>query len=201
MITEDGKIVFKSQLTAFLKYETESKIWILLNDYKEKEGVGADFSLFGLDQPGIYLEIANIQSNLGRDVLNNPDLIADSICDGFLEYFNYTSCLNNDGCNPDCREGDLDCGCVEQSSLKRSLVTCPEGTVCVPPESEVYSSEVGGVCCAGTCCGNNIVEGTEFCDGTDLDGKTCVHVGYKEGTLKCGNYCYFDVSECGYKLS
>ncbi len=38
-------------------------------------------------------------------------------------------------------------------------------------------------------CGNNIREGTEVCDGTDLAGKTCQFFGYSGGTLYCRPSC------------
>lgn len=45
-------------------------------------------------------------------------------------------------------------------------------------------------------CGNNIVEYGENCDGSALDGQTCLSLGYDGGTLSCGIGCDFDVSEC-----
>jgi len=46
-------------------------------------------------------------------------------------------------------------------------------------------------------CGNNIIEGDEPCDGTDLGGKTCADLGYHIGTLACLAGCSgFDTSNC-----
>ena len=46
-------------------------------------------------------------------------------------------------------------------------------------------------------CGNNLIEGTETCDGTDLAGRTCVSLGYLSGTLACRADCTnFDASAC-----
>ncbi|MEA2600003.1 MAG: serine protease [Acidobacteriota bacterium] len=42
---------------------------------------------------------------------------------------------------------------------------------------------------AGTVCGNNLKEGTEVCDGTDLGGQTCVSRGFTGGTLSCNGTC------------
>ncbi len=44
-------------------------------------------------------------------------------------------------------------------------------------------------------CGNNVKEGTEECDGTDLAGQTCKSEGFESGTLSCNN-CKFDTSKC-----
>ena len=38
-------------------------------------------------------------------------------------------------------------------------------------------------------CGNNLKEGTEVCDGTDLAGQTCVSQGFTGGTLSCNGTC------------
>ncbi len=47
-------------------------------------------------------------------------------------------------------------------------------------------------------CGNNVVEGTEVCDGSDLGGQTCGDFGCTGGgTLACNNSCDgFDTSSC-----
>jgi len=45
-------------------------------------------------------------------------------------------------------------------------------------------------------CGNNIREGTEMCDGTDLGGNTCESQGFYGGVLSCNTECELDVSQC-----
>lgn len=47
----------------------------------------------------------------------------------------------------------------------------------------------------GAVCGNNIREGTEECDGSDLAGQACNTKGFVSGTLKC-SACKFDTSSC-----
>jgi len=47
-------------------------------------------------------------------------------------------------------------------------------------------------------CGNNLIEGTEVCDGTDLGEETCTSqmgTGYT-GTLSCESDCSFDYGSC-----
>jgi len=36
-------------------------------------------------------------------------------------------------------------------------------------------------------CGNNIIEGTEQCEGTNYNGKTCATYGFNTGNLSCSN--------------
>ena len=56
----------------------------------------------------------------------------------------------------------------------------------IMPSSEGSSSE----------CGNGIIEESEVCDGTSLNGETCVSQGYDSGTLACSSDCSsFDVSD------
>jgi hypothetical protein len=45
-------------------------------------------------------------------------------------------------------------------------------------------------------CGNNIKEGGEQCDGTDLGGATCQSLGFSGGTLSCSASCNFNTSAC-----
>ncbi len=52
-------------------------------------------------------------------------------------------------------------------------------------------------CGTAAVCGNNIIEGTEVCDGTALAGKTCADFGYSGGTLGCLANCFnYDTSSC-----
>ena len=44
-------------------------------------------------------------------------------------------------------------------------------------------------------CGNNVREGAEQCDGTDLAGQTCIGLGFEGGMLLCSG-CMFDTSAC-----
>jgi hypothetical protein len=53
---------------------------------------------------------------------------------------------------------------------------------------------IGG--CQSTC-GNDLIECSEVCDGTDLGGKTCADFGCAGGTLACSSSCDgFDTSGC-----
>ncbi len=47
-------------------------------------------------------------------------------------------------------------------------------------------------------CGNEVIDGDEECDGSDLGGATCVDVNpaFESGSLVCGSSCTFDASGC-----
>lgn len=46
-------------------------------------------------------------------------------------------------------------------------------------------------------CGNNVIEGDEECDLTQLDGQDCLTLGFESGALSCDLQCNFNTSGCG----
>ena len=47
----------------------------------------------------------------------------------------------------------------------------------------------------GPTCGDDVAEGDEECDGTDLGGLTCEDFGFNGGTLSCTD-CQYNVFDC-----
>ncbi|MGI6393301.1 MAG: hypothetical protein ACOX2F_00990 [bacterium] len=46
-------------------------------------------------------------------------------------------------------------------------------------------------------CGNGKIDSGEVCDGSQLNGRTCVEEGFEKGKLKCSDDCMsFDTSDC-----
>jgi DNA-binding beta-propeller fold protein YncE len=45
-------------------------------------------------------------------------------------------------------------------------------------------------------CGNGTQEGSEQCDGADLNGQTCGSLGFDGGSLSCNGSCQFNTSAC-----
>ena len=45
-------------------------------------------------------------------------------------------------------------------------------------------------------CGNEVAEGGESCDNTDLANKTCASLGFQGGALSCDIGCGFNTSQC-----
>jgi len=57
-------------------------------------------------------------------------------------------------------------------------------------------TDIGTVTVTVYNCGNGVVEGSEQCDDSDLDGQTCITQGFTSGTLSCTASCTFDTSAC-----
>ena len=52
-------------------------------------------------------------------------------------------------------------------------------------------------CGTSLTCGNNTIDANELCDGSEVNGRTCVHEGFEQGTLKCSADCLsYDTSDC-----
>ncbi|MGB0647850.1 MAG: hypothetical protein ACPGQS_11775, partial [Bradymonadia bacterium] len=47
-------------------------------------------------------------------------------------------------------------------------------------------------------CGDTIIQGSEDCDGINLDSNSCESLGYTSGTLRCSPTCDFDETACIY---
>ena len=87
-------------------------------------------------------------------------------------------------CNKSCEFNESGCYQCTTSDTRKCATgqKCSEGH-CVNPNHQVF-------------CGDNIAEGSESCDGTDLKGKVCAdYIGYVDGELKCTN-CSIDVTNC-----
>lgn len=67
-----------------------------------------------------------------------------------------------------------------------------------PATDAAFALVVTGGAQANTVCGNNVREGGEQCDGTDLGGKTCQSQGACGGTLACNADCTLNTSACDF---
>lgn len=53
---------------------------------------------------------------------------------------------------------------------------------------------------ANPACGDGVIESPEECDGTTLDGKSCLDFGFLSGPLYCTSSCTFDTSHCSMQV-
>jgi hypothetical protein len=87
-------------------------------------------------------------------------------------------------------DGDQD---TQWNDIAGNVVSCPTGTTALDIGAVQDDFDTGG----GPDCGNSVREGSEVCDGTDLNSQTCVSQGFTTGTLACNAGCTaFDTSGC-----
>ena len=101
----------------------------------------------------------------------------------------------NDGCDCGCGVIDPDCTDATAGSCAYcdDVGSCNGGVACGDPASIINASD--NASCGAPTCGNDLAEGGEVCDGTDLRGDDCVSLGYASGTLACTS-CALDTSGC-----
>ena len=95
---------------------------------------------------------------------------------------------NDAGFNEQCDDGDWnDNQCPDFDAYTGGYLDCLSD--CTFDESD---------CTGGTfICGDGVKnQDTEDCDGSDLNGWTCIGFGYDSGTLDCTSSCKFDKSDC-----
>ncbi len=90
-------------------------------------------------------------------------------------------------CNSSCEFDKTKCyECTSSNTSKcANGQICNENGRCVDPTHTIK-------------CGDNIAEGSEACDGEDLNGKKCADIvaARPAGTLSCTDKCAFDISGC-----
>lgn len=107
---------------------------------------------------------------------------------------NSTTCGNNLVCPSGTSCGPTGDKCVD-SNLLDACHGASDGVTCsvagLPP-----GKCLGSVCQASRC-GDGRVTGAEDCDGAQVQGKTCLNLGfYAPGALGCTSDCKFDTSQC-----
>jgi hypothetical protein len=86
--------------------------------------------------------------------------------------------------DPDCRNrcGVADGECVSYLDMVFKASTCLLAVGLEDPD-------------CGTC-GDDQLSSVEWCDGSDLGGRTCLDLGFLEGNLACDSNCNYDTSGC-----
>ena len=88
-----------------------------------------------------------------------------------------------------CDAGEETCdGCPSDCEGITGAPVCDNGMTCIFGECTEEESFL---------CNNNLIEGNEICDGSDLNSKTCQTEGFDSGNLACLADCTgFDTSGC-----
>ncbi len=98
--------------------------------------------------------------------------------------------------DPDITPGQTPIRAVHFLELQQALedaVKCGDG-FCTEECGESCSSCEAD---CGSCCGNGTIDPGEDCDGSDLNGQTCVSLGFLGGgTLNCAADCTFYTDNC-----
>jgi len=99
---------------------------------------------------------------------------------------------NPNACRADCQHPSCGDGITDDLFAEE----CDDATMNGVPPSVCKGD------CTLTTCGDGYIGGVEQCDGTDLQGETCVSLGYTGGTLGCLSGvdpvedCQYDTSGC-----
>jgi len=101
--------------------------------------------------------------------------------------------------------GTLGCtaGCKFDTSGCVANPVCGDGIV-EPPEqcdNGAANSDTTPDACRTNCklpfCGDGVIDSFEDCEGSNLDGETCVSLGFDGGVLSCDpTFCFFNVDRC-----
>jgi hypothetical protein len=111
--------------------------------------------------------------------------------------------------------------CLDSATTRCGDLLCPPHEVCTPSGDRCvladqltacdgvgdgmacqFTGTSNGICNGGVCfaagCGDGMITGSEDCEGTNLNGKTCSDLGYYQETsgLACKLDCTFDTSGC-----
>ncbi|MBX7081615.1 MAG: hypothetical protein K1X88_20605 [Nannocystaceae bacterium] len=144
----------------------------------------------------------------GNEVCDGTDLSQqDCITQGFLA--GTLACAADCGSfdTSACTAGTGSC-CTQHDAIGCDDATC-QASVCMADPfccdtqwdnicaGEALADPNCAMACANVVCGNDLIDGTEVCDGTDLGGQDCLSQGFSGGTLACAADCTgFDTSAC-----
>jgi len=132
----------------------------------------------------------------------------DHITDDFFgEQCDDGNTLSGDGCSPaclfeECGNGVVDPGedCDDGNVVSGDgcSATCTGEFVCGDLFCDVAHGEQCQYCPGDCCpnCGNGLLDPSEECDTTNLDGETCASQCLTGGVLACTAWCTFDTSGC-----
>jgi hypothetical protein len=192
--TAQGQNVMKIDYVNFNNLNLSSKLSV----FKQEAGITPAVSYaFGCNKSTLYV------TNLLHETRGSPEkywrLFTSNI---HITTFDDGKRIGNCNLRIVCGDGTIDAGetcegtnfngktCASETSGKKTSgqLICSN---CSINTSQCFVPPVVPVC------GNNLTEGTESCDGTDLNGKTCQDFGFSQGTLSCKPDCTYTAAGCG----
>jgi hypothetical protein len=175
------------------------------------------------DQAAVELDCLGVGGSCPAPGCGNAVLEAGEVCDG--PALGGADCITQGfdggalGCAPGCGGYDTS-GCEDfggDCCLANGTIGCDDpgctATICAADAyccdtqwdqicadaavTEPTCYDVTPACGPG--CGNNMIEGAEVCDGTDLGADTCATQGFDGGPLGCAGDCSgYDTSDCAF---
>lgn len=140
----------------------------------------------------------------GEDCISRGYPGGELACNGSCDGFDVSGCTQGEVCGngwcagaaagEDCVTCPADCPGKLDGTPKKQYC-CGNGT-CEAAGEDVDSCPID---CGGVppVCGNDVIEGTEECDGTNLGGESCLSLGYDcGGGLACLLGCSYDTLGC-----
>jgi hypothetical protein len=115
-------------------------------------------------------------------------LACDAMCG-----FDTTGCTSG---GPDCCTAHAGTGC--QNATCQQAICAADPFCCNNTWDDICANAAdtnpacvgaGGTCPTAAVCGNGTLEGSEPCDGANLNGQTCQTQGFASGTLACNGTC------------
>jgi len=125
-------------------------------------------------------------------------IASNELCDG--SNLNGKTCQDFGYINPNTLRCRSDCMAFDTSGC---IAVCGNGNL-EPKEECDDGNLVNGDGCTNLCkkenvtCGDNVISLNEICDGSNLNGKTCLDYGFSNaGILRCSSNCSgFDITGC-----
>lgn len=136
--------------------------------------------------------------------LAGQDCVSQGFTGGTLACAGDCSGFDTSGCTDvpsDCCAAHAGVGCTDAAC--EASVCALDAFCCATSWDAQCAGEAAGDpacvagCTAGGTCGDDLIDGGETCDGTDLAGESCTTLGFTGGTLGClGDCSDFDTSNC-----